>query len=211
METVIVICLLIIIALLLQDKVVINKRPARKPTKEKTNPDLPDIMGQPKPLKRLSVPISTNERQTPEPEIDPANLDIEYDDNEEIGIQIPQEELDDVFTDVPDLEEEEEEWQGYGTVGNDNGLATGVTFEELSSAGMLLQKEKLEPSQKETAATIVHKVQGTELFGLLENSMEGASRKIAELLDQSLSVENDSGSSYLRKNDMGDFDIGEFV
>lgn len=213
METVIVICLLIVIALLLQDKVVICKRPARKPTKEKANPDLPDIMGQPKPLKRLSVPISANERQTPEPEIDPANLDIEYDENEEISIQIPQEELDDVFTDVPDLEEEEEEWQGCGTVGNDDGLATGVTFEELSSAGMLLQKEKLEPSQKETAAAIVQKVQGTELFSLLENSMEGASRKIAELLNQSLSVENDSGSSYLRKNenDTEDFDIGEFV
>lgn len=213
METVIVICLFIIIVLLLQDKVVINKRPEQKPTKEKTNPDLPDIMGQPKPLKRLSMPISTNERQTPEPEIDPANLDIEYDDNEEIGIQIPQEELDDVFTDVPDLEEEEEEWQGRGITGNDDGLATGVTFEELSSAGMLLQKEKLEPSQKETAAAIVQKVQGTELFSLLENSMEGASRKIAELLDQSLSVENDSGSSYLRKNenDTEGFDIGEFV
>ncbi|MCX2680768.1 conjugal transfer protein TraD [Galbibacter sp. EGI 63066] len=211
METVIVICLLIVIVLLLQDKVVIKKRQEQKPTKEKTNPDLPDIMGQPKPLKRLSVPSPANERQIPESEIDPANLDIEYDENEEIGIQIPQEELDDVFTNVPDLEEEEEEWQGHGTVGNDDGLATGVTFEELSSAGMLLQKEKLEPTQKETAAAIVHKIQGTELFNLLENSMEGASRKIAELLDQNLSIENGSSSSTLRNDNVGDFDIGEFV
>lgn len=211
METVILICLLIVIALLLQDKVIIKKRSEHKPKKEKTNPNLPDIMGQPKPSRRLSVPNPATERQIPKPKINPGNLDIEYDENEEIGIQIPQEELDEIFTDLPDLEEEEEEWRESGTAGYDDGLATGVTFEELSSAGMLLQKEKLEPSQKETAAAIVQKVQGTELFNLLENSMEGASKKIAELLDQSLSVENSSGSSVLRNDNEIGFDIEEFV
>ena len=47
MEIVIVICLLIVIALLLQDKIVIHKRSEQKPTQEKVNPNLPDIMGQP--------------------------------------------------------------------------------------------------------------------------------------------------------------------
>jgi hypothetical protein len=41
--------------------------------------------------------------------------------------------------------------------------------------------------------------------------MESASRKIAELLDSSLSTETDASSSFLRKNDLEDFDIGEFV
>jgi len=41
--------------------------------------------------------------------------------------------------------------------------------------------------------------------------MESASRKIAELLDGSLSTDADSSSSILRKNDLEDFDIGEFV
>jgi hypothetical protein len=41
--------------------------------------------------------------------------------------------------------------------------------------------------------------------------MESASRKIAELLDGSLSSETDASSSTLRKNDLEDFDIGEFV
>lgn len=76
---------------------------------------------------------------------------------------------------------------------------------------MLLQKEKLEPSQKETAIVLVQKIQGTELFSLLENSMEGASRKIAELLDSTLSSETDAGSSTLRNKDLNDFDIREFV
>ena len=211
MEIVIVICLLIVIVLLLQDKIVIHKRSKQEPPQKKVNPNLPDIMGQPKPVERLSVPNTATERQIQEKEINPANLDIEYDENENVSIQIPQEELDEVFRNVPDLEEEEEEWNRYGISGGDNGFAQGVTFEELSSVGVLLQKEELEPAQKETAIAIVQKIQGTELFSLLENSMEDASRKIAELLDSTLSSETEAGSSTLRKSDLSDFDIGEFV
>ena len=212
METLIIICLLIVIFLLLQDKIVIKKRPGQQQAKqEKPNPNLPDIIGQPKRVKSLLVPKDANESQLQEQEINPDNFDIEYDENENVGIQIPQEELDDVFRNMPDFEEEEEEWNRYGISGGDYGFAQGVTFEELSSVGMLLQKEKLEPSQKETALAIVHKIQGTELFSLLEDSMESASRNIAKLLDGSLSTETDAGSSTLRKNDLNDFDIGEFV
>ncbi|MBL7869125.1 MAG: conjugal transfer protein TraD [Flavobacterium lindanitolerans] len=211
MEIIIVICLLIVIALLLQDKIVIKKRSEQKPKQEKVNPNLPDIMGQPKPVRSLSMPNTANKSQIVEQDINPDNLDIEYDENENVGIQIPQEELDEVFRNMPDLEEEEEEWNRYGISGGDNSLAQGVTFEELSSVGALLQKENLEQSQKETAVDIVQRLQGTELFSLLENSIEGASQKIAELLDSTLSSEMETGSSTLRKNDLSDFDIGEFV
>jgi hypothetical protein len=211
METVIVICLLIVIALLAQDKIVIPKRKEQKPMQEKANLDLPDIMGQPKQVRSLLVPNTASERQIQEPEVNPDNLDIEYDENESVSIQVPQEELDDVFSDIPDWEEEEEEWNRYRISGGDNGFAQGVTFEELSAVGMMLQKDKLEPSQKGTAVAIVQKTQGTELFSLLENSIESASRKIAELLDGSLSSELDDGSSTLRKNHLSDFDIGEFI
>lgn len=211
MEIVITICLLIIIVLLLQDKVVIQWKSEKKPAQEKVNPKLPDIMGQPRPIRSQSLPNAATERQIEEPEVNLDNLDIEYDENENVGIQIPQEELDEVFSNMPDLEEEEEEWNRYGTSGGDGGFAQGVTFEELSSVGVLLQKEELEPAQKETAIAIVQKIQGTELFSLLESSMEDASRKIAELLDSSLSTETQGSSSNLRKNDLNDFDIGEFV
>ena len=209
METVIVICLLIIIVLLVQDKIVIKKRSEQKPMQEKVNPNLPDIMGQPKPVRRLYVPNTANESQIEEPEINPDNLDIEYDENENVGIQIPQEELDEVFSNIPDLEEEE--WNRYGISGGNDSLAQGVTYDELSSVGALLQKENLEQAQKETAIAIVQRLQGTELFSLLENSIEGASRKIAELLDSTLTTETEAGSSTLRNNDLSDFDIGEFV
>ena len=211
MEIVIVICLLIVIALLVQDKIVIKKSSERKPIQEKNNPKLPDIMGQPRLKRSLSVPNNATESQVEELELNPDNFDIEYDENENVGIQIPQEELDEVFSNMPDFGEEEEEWNRYELSDGDNGFAQGVTFEELNFVGILLQKEKLEQSQKETAIAIVQKIQGTELFSLLENSMEGASRKIAELLDSTLSSETEAGSSTLRKNNLGDFDIREFV
>ena len=211
MEIVIVICLLIVIALLVQDKIVIKKSSERKPIQEKNNPKLPDIMGQPRLKRSLSVPNNATESQVEELELNPDNFDIEYDENENVGIQIPQEELDEVFSNMPDFGEEEEEWNRCELSDGDNGFAQGVTFEELNFVGILLQKEKLEQSQKETAIAIVQKIQGTELFSLLENSMEGASRKIAELLDSTLSSETEAGSSTLRKNDLGDFDIREFV
>ena len=210
METVIVICLLIVIILLLQDKIVIQNRTEQKPWQGKTNPKLPDIMGQPKPVRSLSVPRQVTESQKKEQEEQKNNFDLDIDDKK-VNMQIPQEELDEVFRNIPDLEQEEEEWNRYGISSEHDGLAQGVTFEELSTVGMLLQKEKLEPSQKETVVAIVQKTQGTELFSLLENSVESASRKIAELLDSSLSSETDASSSNLRKNDLEEFDIGEFV
>lgn len=210
METTIVICLFIVIALLVEDKIVVRKKREQNPTQEKPNPNLPDIMGQPKLMRSLSASKSATESLIKEQEQKMDNFDIEIDE-EDADMKIPQEELDKVFGNVPDFEEEEEEWNRYGISGGNNGFAQGVTFEELSTVGMLLQKEKLEPSQKETAVAIVQKIQGTELFSLLENSMESASRKIAELLDGSLSSKMDAGSSSLRKNDLEDFDIGEFV
>lgn len=211
MEIVIVICLLVVIALLAQDKIVIRKRKGQRPVQEKPNANQPDIMGQSKQVRSLLVPKNATKDQIQEVELNLNNLDIEYDENESVSIQIRKEELDDVFSNMPDFEEEEEEWNRYGIYSGDDGFAQGVTFEELSSVGMLLQKEKLEPSQKETAVAIVQKIQGTELFSLLENSMESASHKIAELLECRFSSETDTSSSNLRKNDLEDFDIGEFV
>ena len=210
METVIVICLLIVIVLLLQDKIVIKKYQEQKPRQDKNNPKLPDIMGQPKPQRSLAVQKNDNESQEQKEEQISDNFDIEIDE-EKVEIQRLPEELDEVFGNALDFENEEEEWNSYGLSDGDNGFAQGVTFEELSTVKKLLKKEKMRPSQKETAAAIVQKIHGTELFDLLENSIEDASQKIAKLLDGTLSSETDSGSSFLHKNDLEGFDIGEFV
>ncbi|MBN8785368.1 MAG: conjugal transfer protein TraD [Terrimonas ferruginea] len=210
MEIIIIICLLIVIILLAKDKIVIKKVTKSKPVQPAVNPDLPEIMGKPKPVERRAVPSKATKSQLVEPRATPNNFETETNVSG-FAREIPQEELDEVFGDGPNLEEEEEEWNGYGYPNGDDGFATGVTFDELSTVGALLQQEVLEPALQQKAVDIVQRIQGTELFSLLENSMEGASRKIAALLDRSLLTVTDSGSSNLRKNDLSDFDIGEFV
>lgn len=210
METVIVICLLIVIFLLAKDKIVLEKYRKQQPRQEKVNSSLPDIMGQPKLQRSLSVPKKSYDIQESKEDHYNDNFDKEIDEDK-VKLQIPQEELEDVLGNVPDFENEEEEWNSYGISDGDNGFAQGVTFEELSTVETLLKKEKMRPSQKETATVLLQKIQGTELFDLLENSIEDASQKIAKLLDGTLSSKTDSGSSFIQKNDLEDFDIGEFV
>ena len=210
METLIVICLFIIIALLLQDKIVIKEKVKGKKPQESSILKLPDIMGQSKLLERHLLPTKAAESQKKKSEEPIDNFDTE---TKEKGFvkMIPQEELDEVFDETPDLEEEEEEWRDNGEPNGEDGFATGVTFEELAVVGTLLQQEKLEPSLQKRAVNTVHKIQGTELFSLLENSVENASQKIAWMLDRSIDQQTNSGSSVSRNKDLEGFDILEFV
>src|SRR5690606_32630934 len=66
METLIVICLIIVILLLLKDKVVIHKTIRREIKPEKKSPDLPDIMGLPKPVERHTLPRDATKRRSGE-------------------------------------------------------------------------------------------------------------------------------------------------
>lgn len=209
MENLIVICLLVIIALLLRDKIPTAKIQKKKPAQQKKHPKLPDIMGKSKPLISLLMPKRTAESPDKNGKAQRANFDIEI--NEDPQMQHLSEELDDVFKNAADLKQEQQEWNSYGISVGDDGLAQGVTLEELSTVEMLLQKNKLEPSEKQTAITLVHKIQGTELFSLLENSIESASRKITALLDESLPSEKRAGLINLQKDDSNDFNIGDFV
>ena len=213
MEKLIIICLIIIVLLLLHDRGILKKKADKPSIAPKANPNLPDIMGQPKSQPFISSSKKTDQTEMIQniPQITPEDLDIEYDENETLYRQISKEELDNAFTNTPNLEEEEEEWYQYYISHTDNGFAQGVTFEELGTVNKLLQKEDLNQEQKGTAIDIVQRLQGTELFRLLEDSIEDASLKIAELLDSSLSSENEAGSSILRNNDLEDFDISEFV
>ncbi|SFN88725.1 hypothetical protein SAMN05421741_1136 [Paenimyroides ummariense] len=213
MEKIIILSLILLVILLLQDRGFLNKK-ANKPSRiPKANPNLPDIMGQPK-----SQPLISSSEKTTEielfkntSEVNPEDLDIEYDENETLYRQIPKEELDKAFTNRPNLEEEEEEWYQYHISRTDNGFAQGVTFEELGTVNNFLQNEHLNQDQKDKAVDIVQRLQGTELFSLLENSIEGVSTKIAKLLNNCLMSDSNSNPTTIQKNDLTDFDIGEFI
>jgi len=209
MEIIIVLCLVTIIILLLQERNILRKKSDEVSDHEKYRSQ-ESLMGKAKKIKSHEVPRTTSEIHSTIPRTQPSTFEKEVNDIK-VDIQIPQEELDEIFGGTINLEDEEEEWSQYQIFDNDNGLAQGVTFEELNSVEQFLEEKNLDLAQKETAADIVLKLQGTELFNLLENSIEGASMKIAELLDKRLSLENNSSSSFLRNDDFEGFDIGKFV
>ena len=212
METLILICLIIVIILLLKDKVVINKTVRKEVKSKKQKPDLPDIMGIPKPVKRQSLPMSATKSHIDEHNGIADNFETEtY--GIGLGLENPQIEGEpyEVFGSMSDFENEEDEWDEYEFEDGDNEFATGVTFDELTTVGAWLEQDSLEPAQQQKAVDIVQRLQGTELLSLLENSMDGASQKIAELLDKSLSVGANFSSPDLRKSDLEGFDIGAFV
>lgn len=213
MEKVVIICLIIIVLILVYDRHIFKSTAEKNCKLKKANPNLPDIMGQPK-VQPSPYPSDHNFEQViiyNTDQIDPNELDIEYDENETLYRPIPKEELDRAFTNTTNLEEEEEDWYQYHIAHSDNGFAQGVTFEELGTVNNLLQKKQLNQEQKVKAIDIVQRLQGTELFSLLEDSIEGASAKIAKLLDSKLSSVSNHIPPTEQKSDLRDFDIGEFI
>ena len=147
METLILICLLIVIALLVYDKLPLHRNYTLKEEKNRLN--FPDIMGKPKFTRNLSVPNTANKTHIENETVNPDNLDIEFDENEIIDHQNSKEELNEVSESV--FENEEEEWNRFGISDEDYGFAQGITFEELSQVGIFLEKNEQEYLKNETS------------------------------------------------------------
>lgn len=201
MEVLILICLFVVIMLLLKDTKIIQRR-ANKPTNDwSTTPVLPDVMGGTKVVERTLNPTD--------------NKKIASSFNGEIlasrQANIADEELDEIFAKEIDWEEEEEEWAVSRQPNGEDGLASGVSFEELNTARSLLEQEELGVFEQKQAADIVLKIQGTELFTLLEDSIKGAKEKIAILLDNSMIGQLGFNATALRKKGLEEFDINAFV
>ncbi|CAD0218321.1 hypothetical protein [Chryseobacterium sp. JV274] len=206
MEQIIIIGLLIILVLVLVDKKFsINIRGKDNVTKTK---NLPSIIGDTKQRERQASPIDTNERQNE------STLQAEYifeseTREAEFDTMGQTKNLDDILVKNDEWEQENEDWK-YESSTIESGFATGVTFQELSTAGELLQQDVLKPDLERQAVNIIQKIQGTELFDLLENSLGDASKRIASLLNESIS-NNDKAVTSKHNNSVDGFDIGEFV
>lgn len=205
MEKIIITGLLITIILLLLER----RFPFNGRIKDRghTKKGPPSIMGDTKKRKRQPLPIEASENCL--------ESSVKTDDNFESETRIGK--ADDVIPDKnledmlirDDWQQEEEDWN-YPDSDIESGFATGVTFQELSTAGQLLQMEMLEPDLEKQAVATIQKIHGTELFDLLENSLGHASKRIADLLNQSISNDKDGDSSG-DKDGVEGFDIGEFV
>jgi len=207
MEEFIIIELLLIIILILFDRKSISKITEEKRTESHIT--VPSIMGKTKTEERNLHPSDVYKGQN-ESMVPNAN-NFESETREEALENIPvKKDLDDILAKDIDWEEEEDEWQYQNDPIVESGFATGVTFQELSTAGQLLQQDMLEPDLEQQAVTTIQKIQGTELFDLLENSIHDASTRIAALLSQNIS-NADEDIPFNRKYNAEGFDIGEFV
>ncbi|MBV6880471.1 hypothetical protein NG800_013885 [Epilithonimonas ginsengisoli] len=207
MEQLIIIGLLLVIILLLWDRNFTNQHPKEKSAEAHLT--VPSIMGKTKTEGRKLQPSDADHSQNKSIVLKADNFDSETKE-EVIENTTSKKELDEILVKNNDQEDEEEDWQYQDDSKVESGFATGVTFQELSTAGKLLQQDVLEPDLEQQAIHIIQKIHGTELFDLLENSLDDASKRVANLLSQSISNE-DVGISFKRKNDADGFDIGEFV
>lgn len=171
--------------------------------------NFPDIMGTPKPHRGILEPMRDSKGHRMHQAEYYTTLDIEFDDHEKVGVQMQQ--VEGESESMLDYALEEEDWKQDGMLRSEDGFAQGVTFEELSTVGRLLQKNALEPVQEETAVALVHKLQGTDLLDLLEHSLGDASRRIAVLLDQGMESDPASDPTSLRKDGSDGFDIQDFL
>jgi len=211
METLLLLCLLLIILLLLYDKLAVKQAIKKHSRQDNTSPDLTPIMGQAKPHQRLAVLPDATKSQQCETAGSGTMPGPETAGNDLADVLASHREPEPAFSSGPDLAEEEDEWNRSGAPNGEDGFATGVSFEELSTLSRVLQQGMPEEAQRRYAAGIVHRIQGTELLHLLENSMEDTARKIARLLDSKKDGGPNTDATASRDTAPDAFDIGEYL
>ena len=198
-QIVILICLIVVIVLLSVDKVKII-RPQRK-SGEVQEHTVPDVMGTVLTPSKEKIPawlanrkkmlVQTAVRKTDEAEND--------------SIKDDQQDQHDAGSGMEQLEDEE------NITPDDDRFGQAVSINELAKVGNLLQQESLDMVQEKETAEIIQKIEGTEFFTMMQQSIAGASQKIAKLLDKSLAEKHPIIPKENHNNAFDNFDIGDFI
>lgn len=210
MEKIIIVSLLAVIVVLLYLWTKAKNSPQPNETQNDPLPGVPDIVGRPKLGGRPAEP--THATETPNNDSTLATPNFDNENKRVVKPVIPQEGPDEES--LPDWDDEEEEMKGYAANtahSIEDGLATGVTYDELAAVGQLLQRKALKASEKKKTVSIASKIDGTELMLMLETAVGDASKKIAKLLDRADDHESDSGPSSMRNDNDSSFNIGDYV
>lgn len=192
-QVLILACLIVIMVLLSVDKVTISSQ--RKDSNDVTPKPEPDIVGKAvMPVKERGLSWVADrkkiERMAPH-----RTGEVDNDQQEEKLSDPIVEEFDD-----------EDNIPPY-----DDRFDQAVSLDELSKVGNLLQWDSLDIHDEKIAAGIIQKMEGTEFFTMMQESIEGASQKIARLLDKSLSEEQNTMSKQNENNEIDSFNIGDFI
>lgn len=198
LQIVILICLIVVIILLLVDKVKFiiahqEKREVKKDT-------IPDVIGKVLLAEKEKIPVwMANRKKLVEQlaagkvrQSNNASIKNEHEEEKILNAHITEDDDDDA---PPD----------------DDRFGQGVTLTELAKVGNLLQQDTLDTFQEQETADIIQKIQGTEFFSMMQDSIHGASQKIAKLLDKSLSQNPSLPSGSRKVDDIEGFNISDFI
>lgn len=200
MQIVILFCLIVVIILLLVDKVRFIK-PQRKIFRKVEREAEPDVIGKVTIPEKEKAPVWLANRKKLIEEMlankaDKDNDDATRNDQEkESASNSNIEEPDDTDNIPPD----------------DDRFGQGVSLNELTKVGDLLQQDNLDAAQEKETSDIIQKIEGTEFLAIMQQSIDGTSQKIARLLDKSLSEKHNVIPKENQNNDLDNFDIGDFI
>ncbi|MGG7466708.1 MULTISPECIES: hypothetical protein [Chryseobacterium] len=94
---------------------------------------------------------------------------------------------------------------------DDDRFGQAVSLNELTKVGDLLKQDNLDAAQEKETSDILHKMEGTEFLAMMQQSIDGASQKIARLLDKSLSEKHNVIPKENQNNALDNFNIGDFI
>lgn len=199
-QIVILFCLIVVIILLLVDKVRFIK-PERKIFRKVEQIAEPDVIGKVTIPEKEKAPIWLANRkklieQMLANKADQGNEDLTRNDREkEDASNFNNEEPDETENIPPD----------------DDRFGQAVSLNELTKVGDLLKQDNLDAIQEKETSDILHKMEGTEFLAMMQQSIDGASQKIARLLDKSLSEKHNVIPKENQSNALDNFDIGDFI
>lgn len=199
-QIVILFCLIVVIILLLEDKVTFIK-PERKIFRKVEQIAEPDVIGKVTVAEKEKAPIWLANRkklieQMLANKADQGNEELTRNDRaKEDASNFNNEEPDETENIPPD----------------DDRFGQAVSLNELTKVGNLLKQDNLDAIQEKETSDILHKMEGTEFFAMMQQSIDGASQKIARLLDKSLSEKHNVTTKENQNNALDNFDIGDFI
>jgi len=199
-QTLILVCLIVVILLLAVEKVKFI-RPERKKYHEVKKDNIPDVIGKViTPVKEKTPVWLANRKKLIEQMI--ANKEDKVNND---SIENEQQEEKIINTNINELDEED------NVPLDDDRFVQAVSVNELTKVGNLLQQDTLNTAQEKETTEIIQKIEGTEFFAMMQQSIEGASQKIARLLDKSLSEKHNVIPKENQNKSFDNFDIGDFV
>jgi len=197
-QVVILICLIVVIILLLVDKIkIIGAHHKLEEMKEKT---LPDVIGKVSVPQEENTPVWLANRKKFVEQLVANNVR-----------QLPIESVERSDKEEKKSENDIMHHDDDNVPPNDDRFGQAVSLNELTKVGNLLQQDNLDLSQEKETADIIQKIEGTEFFTMMQQSIEGASEKIARLLDKSLLEKHTNIPKENQNNVLDNFDIGDFI